>query len=104
MLFRGIDAEVWEVTLTGDVTSSIGRFMTPGRLYTFIVIQDNVGNHAFPWPVAAINGTPVDQTPNSVTVQNFIGGYSGRLDGHVPGTWFEVGIGGNSGIDKNWPD
>jgi hypothetical protein len=66
--------------------------MIAGNLYTFIIVQDAVGGHAFVWPAGTaptgtLNQTPVCQLPNSITVQTFVATSSTLLMPIGPGTY-----------------
>lgn len=65
---------VFEITLTGNVTSSTIINLTPGQLITFHIIQDSVGGHTFTPPVsiplAGINGTPAQINTQSFAVRS----------------------------------
>jgi hypothetical protein len=91
--FDGTDYTAFKITLTGDVNgATLGTFV-PGNLYTFLIVQDGVGGHAFTWPSGPApsnlyNGAPVDQDPNSTTVQTFVADDAGVLWAIGPGTWY----------------
>lgn len=70
--FPGDGYTAWQITLTGDVTSSTVSNVATGNLYTFIIKQDGAGGHAFTWPPNVLNATPVFPAPNSTTVQTFV--------------------------------
>lgn len=74
--FPGDELATWRITLTGDVTSSTAPDTLQGNLYTFIILQDSVGDHAFAFPPNCVNATPVNPTPNGITIQTFVMGVS----------------------------
>ena len=76
----------FRITLAGDVTSSTAPGTVQGNLYTFIILQDTVGGHAFTWPANAANPSPINQNPNSVTIQTFVMGLTLLLP-IGPATW-----------------
>lgn len=63
------------------------RKIIPGVLYTFTLTQDGIGGHQLNWGSTARNATPLNPTPNSTTVQSFIGMAGGYLQAVPPGTW-----------------
>ena len=87
MLFDGSVADVWDVRLVGAVLSARTRLISPGRLYTFIIRQENT-SYRFNWPAACRNAPRVNPKPNSITIQNFIGFTGGFLQANPPGTTF----------------
>lgn len=75
--FDGSQYTAWKITLTIDVGGAQFSGLIPGNLYTFIIVQDAVGNHAFtfpagPPPFGTRNPVEVSQEPNSTTVQTFV--------------------------------
>jgi hypothetical protein len=62
----------FRLTLQGDVDSSTITGQQPGNLYTFIIDQDDTGGHAFTWPPEFLNASPINQDPDSITIQTFI--------------------------------
>ena len=68
----------FEITLTGDVTSSSFAGLSPGRIITCVFIQDAMGNHAFAWPTggafpvnAAVVSSP-DPGAGSTSIQRVL--------------------------------
>lgn len=59
------------ITLTGNVTSSSISGGVAGTHYTFVIIQDGVGNHTFAWPANVINAQAPDPGPNQRSQQTF---------------------------------
>lgn len=70
---------VFELTLTGNVTSSTAPNVVPGQTITFIIAQDGAGGHAFVWPTNVKNATTPSTDPNSVSIQSFIVRSDGNL-------------------------
>jgi hypothetical protein len=62
----------FETTLTGNVSSSSLALAGKGQIVIFKIIQDAVGNRAFPWPSNVKNAQAVDPAPNTRSVQAFI--------------------------------
>jgi hypothetical protein len=89
-VFDGTNFTAFQITLPGDVAQAIFQNMIAGNLYTFIIIQDGTGNHAFGWPANAYNTTPIHQTPNTYTIQTFVADEGGSLYAIGPGTWYEL--------------
>lgn len=67
----------FEMTLTGDVTTSTIVNITEGQIVTFIIHQDGSGNHAFTFPGGVLGPSTPDLTPSSTSVQSFIVGSDG---------------------------
>ena len=87
MTFDGLDAVVWVVSMRSPVNMPPRtKNISPGVLYTFIIRQDATG-HTFTWPATCHNAAPVDTSPNTVTIQNFIGSTGGELYPDVTGVW-----------------
>jgi len=87
-IFDGESWNGWEITLTGDVTSSTLDNIQPGNLYTFIIVQDATGGHAFTWPAEVVNATPVNRDPKGMTIQTFVADQYGTLYPVAPATWW----------------
>ena len=85
--FPGDVYATFRITLNGDVTSSTAPDTVQGNLYTFIIIQDAVGGHAFTWPTNFINPSPINPDPNGGTVQTFVMGLN-DLVAIGPATWW----------------
>lgn len=61
----------FDMTLTGNVTSSTAINLTAGQQITFMIVQDGTGGRTFVWP-ANVKGAGIpDLTPNAVSVQSF---------------------------------
>ena len=85
--FDGLQAVCWFIHMRSDINSSRVVNISPGQLYTFVFTQDATGNHNLTWPANCINGIPINPTPNSITVQNFVGMTGGLLYGNILGMW-----------------
>lgn len=83
MVFDGSVADTWEVRMVGSVLTARTKLISPGQLYTFIIRQGEIA-HRFIFPVTCRNAPPVNQEPNSVTVQNFVGLVGGFMQANVP--------------------
>jgi hypothetical protein len=79
MEFPGDVYTSFRTTLTGDVTSSTAPDTVQGNLYTFIIIQDATGGHAFSWPPNCYNASPINPNPNGITVQTFVMGLNNLI-------------------------
>lgn len=69
----------FDLTLTGDVTSSVALSPFAGQLVTFIISQNNAGNHAFTWPTTVKNAGIINPAANSITTQTFVARANGNL-------------------------
>lgn len=77
---RLVDGPIaFDLTLTGDVTSSVLVAPFAGQIVTFIITQDGTGGHAFAWPSNVFNHVTVNAAPNSTTVQSFVARANGNL-------------------------
>jgi len=61
----------FEITLTGNVTSSTAVSGYPGQKITVIIHQDSVGGHNFAWPVN-LPGAAIGLSASQTSVQEFI--------------------------------
>jgi hypothetical protein len=82
--FDGSQYTAFKMTLDQDNTGAFLANIVPGNLYTFIIVQDAVGNHVFQWPTGPApmgtrNATPVSKEPNATTVQTFVADEFGML-------------------------
>jgi hypothetical protein len=84
--FPGDVFTTFRITLTGDVTSSTAPGTVQGNLYTFIIFQDAAGGHEFTWPSNCRNASPIDPSPNAITIQTFVMGLT-LLVPISPATW-----------------
>lgn len=64
---------IFEITLTGNVTSSTLSNAVAGANYTFIIHQDGTGSRTFV-PPASVPLATIDPGSNAVSVQKFITG------------------------------
>lgn len=89
VLFNGLEAVCWELTMSNGLTPSQiqVRNISPGQLYTVIFVQDAKGGHTFGWPDVFKNATPINPYPLAKTVQNLIGDTSGFLLAVPTGAW-----------------
>ena len=78
-IFDAAGSSSFEITLTGNVTSSTLANTLPGEFITFIIKQDGAGGHTFVWPTNILGASTIDATVNSVNVQSFIGDQSGNF-------------------------
>jgi hypothetical protein len=94
-VFDGTNFTAFQMTLTGDAPGPSVSNILPGNLYTFIIRQDTVGGHFFAWPTGAApsgvkNGSPIDQTPNALTVQTFVADDTTMLYAIGPATYYSL--------------
>lgn len=70
-IFDGAVGNVFEITLTGNVSSS--TFVNPkaGQRYYFIIHEDATGGRTFAWPVN-VPGLVIDLEASATTVESFI--------------------------------
>jgi len=72
LVFNALLSNGFQVTLTGDVTSSALQNPVNGQVYNFVITQDAAGNHAFTWPANFVGGGAVNPQANRNSVQSFI--------------------------------
>jgi hypothetical protein len=70
--FDGSQGGTFEITLTGNVTSSSVANLNPGLRYIFIIHQDVIGNRTFVWPSGTSGAMVIDSTSQSTNVQEFV--------------------------------
>ena len=61
----------FQITLTGNVTSSTFSGMAVGQEITLGILQDGSGGRTFTWPTGVNNAGTPDPTPNALSVQKF---------------------------------
>jgi hypothetical protein len=92
--FDGGNYTAFQLLMTLNITGAYLAGLVAGNLYTFIIIQDSVGGHAFNWPsgpapYGLVNpAEPVCQLPNSITVQTFVANNSTTLLPIGPATYY----------------
>jgi hypothetical protein len=87
LVFDGNQALCFIVAMNSNVTSAKVKNIAPGAMYTFVFHQNTTGHYAFAWPAQCLNAVMIDQDPQAVTVQNFIGLTGGRLLAVPSGAW-----------------
>src|SRR5260370_29606896 len=87
MVFDGLDGETFVISMATSVAHLHVKNASPGRLYVFVLRQDNTGGHTLAWPDTIRNGVAADLRPFAVTTQSFIADTGGILKGNLPGTW-----------------
>lgn len=64
------------------------QYVSPGNLYTFIVVQDATGGRQVTWAANILNAAPVNPMPNGITVQTFVCDDQNNLYAIGPGTYY----------------
>jgi hypothetical protein len=77
--FDAAKGNFFDITLTGNVTSSSAINFGLGQIAFFFIQQDGAGGHSFAWPANFKNPPLVDQNPNSTTTTCFVK----RQDGYL---------------------
>jgi hypothetical protein len=67
----GSGTQMFELTLTGNVTSSTTAFASPGQPADYVICQDPIGGHTFTWPPNFRGAGTVTIAPNLCWVQTF---------------------------------
>ena len=70
--FNAATSAGFDLTLTGNVSTSALSNTSVGQIITFIIRQDATGNRIFPWPSALSNTIPICLAPLSISSQQFI--------------------------------
>lgn len=86
MVFDGTNYTAFKTTISGPVDFATIQNMQPGNLYTFIIVQDSVGNNRFTWPPGIHNATAICPIANATTIQTFVADETGQLYSIAPGT------------------
>lgn len=71
-VFNAAQGINFEMTLTGNVTSSTLINTTPGQRIVFIIHQDGSGGRTFAWPSNVMGAGVVDPGAGNTSVQEFI--------------------------------
>ena len=77
LTFDCSQANGFQVTLAGNVTSAVVENAAPGQIVTFVLIQDGAGGHTFPTEVPG--DAPIDGTPNITNARQYIARADGSL-------------------------
>ncbi len=86
MLLDGSQYESFVIDCNSAVQNIRVKNVSPGGLYVFVIIMNEVGNHHFVWGAQTRNAMTVNLEPNAVTVQCFVGLPGGILQAVPPGT------------------
>lgn len=77
--FDGGLGNSFEFTLAGDVSLPTCKSFSPGERYLFLIAQDAVGGHIFPWPNAVLGAQAINPAALHRTEQMFVCRADGRL-------------------------
>lgn len=99
--FSSASCNIFQMTLTGNVTSSIYSTATSGAQAIFILCQDSSGGRTFSWPSTMIDTPSINQTASQCTNVYFVADSTPRFhaigaagDGsHVVATTINNGAG-----------
>jgi len=70
--FSSASCNIFQMTLTGNVASSIYSTATSGAQAIFILCQDSSGGHTFTWPTTMIDTPAINQTASQCTNVYFV--------------------------------
>jgi hypothetical protein len=87
VIFDGLQGETFVISMGTSVSTLRVKNVTPGRLYVFLLKQNQAGGHSIAWGDSIRNGVSADPRPNAVTAQSFIADTGGILKANLPGTW-----------------
>jgi hypothetical protein len=85
MLLDCAQYQTFIINLGTSVQTLRTKDVSPGQLYVFVAVQDSVGYRELNWGDRIRNGIQVDQSPNSITVQSYVGITGGILQAVPPG-------------------
>jgi hypothetical protein len=68
----GSGVNTFEITLSGNVTSSSVSGATAGQIANFIVCQDGTGSHTFTWPASFHGAVTISPTASKCNAQSFV--------------------------------
>jgi hypothetical protein len=71
-VFDASTANVFKITLTGNVTSSTLSNAAAGQSLTFVVCQDATGSRSMNWPTNMTGGMTVGTVANKCSAQRFV--------------------------------
>jgi hypothetical protein len=82
--FNAANGTKFEITLTGNVTSSNITGLVPSMELTFIIHQDSTGGRSFVWPSNVPGASFGSVGPNQVYTQKFVVGAAGNVYAITP--------------------
>lgn len=82
--FNAVEANGFQMTLSGNITSSNISGVSAGQLVAFYFIQDSVGGRTVSWPASMVGTIQPDPAPNAVSVMLFRADVSGILRASGP--------------------
>ena len=68
---RSSQIQIWEITLTGNVTSSTTSGVTAGDILVFEICEDSSGAHSFVWPTGFSTAAAISTTLSTCTSETF---------------------------------
>lgn len=68
---RSTQIQEWQITLTGNVTSSTVSGAAAADIYIFNICQDGTGGRTFAWPTGFTQASTISATASSCTKQTF---------------------------------
>jgi hypothetical protein len=80
-------AAKFDLTLTGNVSSSSLTDTVPGQLLAFIVNQDAIGSRTFAWPSTLTGTSAIATQANSTSIQMFVVRPNGAIVPATPMLW-----------------
>jgi len=85
VLIDALQGETFVIRMGTSIQRLQIKNVSPGQLYIFQLIQNQVGGHTIAWGAQISNGTAADPNPYSTTTQSFIGSTGGILRANLPG-------------------
>lgn len=77
--FNFATASGYQMTLSGNITSSTATGITPGQFVAFYFVQDGVGGRTVSYPAGTTGGSQPDPAAGSVSLQLFRADIGGQL-------------------------
>lgn len=91
LILDGLAAETFDISFGATSIASLTmKNVLPGQMYVCLFHQDAQGGRTVQWGPGITNAGLIDPTPNTVTVQTFIGTRNQILQAVTPATWNEV--------------
>lgn len=77
--FNAAQGPIFDLTLTGNVSSSTLTGQFDGQQLMFIITQDGTGGRTFSWPSSITGPGVVSQLPNVTSLQSFVVRVTGAI-------------------------
>ena len=85
--FNAAVSAQYDLTLTGNVTTSALSGQVAGQLLLFIISQDGTGGRTFSWPSSITGGGAICSVSNTTSIQMFVVRPAGAIEPVWPMIW-----------------